>query len=55
MGPIKESLRAGAGSFSYPAVLQDRAGHIHVTYSHDRRFIKHVEVNEAWIIAGQDK
>jgi predicted neuraminidase len=47
------ALETGEGSFSYPAIIQDGAGHIHVTYSYCRRFIKHLEVNEAWIAAEQ--
>ena len=47
------ALETGEGSFSYPAIIQTGAGHIHVTYSYRRRFIKHVELNEAWIGAEQ--
>ena len=46
-------LESGQGSFSYPSLVQSKNGHIHVTYSYNRRFIKHVEVNEAWIKAGE--
>lgn len=40
---------AGA-SFSYPAVIVDSAGLIHVTYTWKRESIKHVVVNEAWVM-----
>jgi len=42
----------GRGPYSYPAIIQTQDGHIHVTYSYRRWFIKHVEVNEAWIKEG---
>lgn len=47
--PYKKNLESGPGSFSYPSLVQSRDGHIHVTYSYNRQYIKHVEVNEAWI------
>jgi len=47
--PYKCTLESGQGPFSYPSLVQTDNGHIHVTYSYHRRFIKHVEVNEAWI------
>lgn len=43
------ALEKGIGRFAYPAIIQTRDGHIHVTYSYNRQYIKHVEVNEAWI------
>ena len=46
-------LESGEGSFSYPSLVQSRNGHIHVTYSYNRKFIKHVEVNETWIKADE--
>jgi predicted neuraminidase len=46
-------LESGEGSFSYPSLVQSQNGHIHVTYSYNRKFIKHVEVDEAWIRAGE--
>ncbi len=51
--PYNRILEAGQGSFSYPSLVQTRDGHIHVTYSYRREFIKYVEVNEAWIKNGQ--
>jgi predicted neuraminidase len=49
----KRDLETGEGSFSYPSIIQARDGNIHVTYSYRRLFIKHVEVNEAWIGGGE--
>lgn len=36
------TLEKGDGEFSYPAVIQDRAGMVHVTYTWKRERIKHV-------------
>jgi predicted neuraminidase len=33
--------------YAYPAVIQTRDGRIHVTYTFDRRMIKHVEIDPA--------
>ncbi len=46
------------GNFSYPSVIQDQDGFIHVTYSHTKKdvkgsTIKHARFNEAWILAGE--
>ena len=46
-GPVLES--AAGREFSYPALAEDRAGRIHVTYSWQRERIKHVEFNLAWL------
>ncbi len=50
----QRDLEAGAGEFSYPAVIQARDGSIHVTYTYLRRSIKHAAFNEAWIRHGAD-
>lgn len=42
-------LEDGPGSFSYPSITQSKDGHIHVTYSYNRNYIKHLEINEPWI------
>ena len=46
------SLVSGEGEYAYPAAVQTADGHIHVLYSHDRERIQHIELNEAWIVAG---
>ena len=42
------------GSFSYPSVIQAKDGRIHITYSYhlsrEKRSIKHMVLEEAWII-----
>jgi predicted neuraminidase len=45
----KRNLETGAGPFSYPSILQSRDGRLHVTYSYRRLYIKHVELDEAWV------
>ena len=37
------------GSFSYPGIIQDRQGYLHITYSYGRTNIKHVKVEPDWI------
>lgn len=37
--------------FSYPYVISDRNGRIHMAYTWRNRMIRHVEVNEAWVNA----
>mmetsp|Transcript_46141 Transcript_46141/g.88044 ORF Transcript_46141/g.88044 Transcript_46141/m.88044 type:complete len:492 (+) Transcript_46141:167-1642(+) len=38
--------------YSYPSVIQTKDGNIHVGYTFRRKTMKHVVVNEAWIMAG---
>lgn len=46
-GPV---LEAAAGrEFSYPYLVHDAAGRIHLTYTWQRERIKHVEFNVAWL------
>ncbi len=41
-GPVLED---GPGEFSYPAIIQAASGAIQVTYTYDRRCIRHVELD----------
>ncbi|MEK7404042.1 MAG: exo-alpha-sialidase [Acidobacteriota bacterium] len=42
-------LEANPGEYSYPSVIQDSDGRIHVTYTFRRYSIKHVEMDEEWL------
>lgn len=47
-----EKKEKGSGSFSYPTVIQDKKGLIHVSYSwnvKDQETIMHAVFNEAWV------
>jgi len=43
------------GSFSYPSVIQNKNGKIHLTYTYrlsdDQKTIKHISFSEEWVIA----
>jgi predicted neuraminidase len=45
------SPRAPVAEYSYPWIMQDRAGDIHVLYTWGRSRIKHVRFNPAWLEA----
>lgn len=45
-------LESGKGPFSYPSLIQTRDGNIHITYTYRRNTIKHVALNEAWLLKG---
>ena len=49
-----ESLlpRAPVAEYSYPWIMQDRAGDVHVLYTWGRSRIKHVVFNRAWLEGG---
>ena len=43
------------GDFSYPYFFQTRDGTLHLLYSWQRRHIRHVTFNEAWVHLQEDK
>ena len=50
--PFKKDLETKSAEFSYPFLIRDSDGIIHITYtSENRRYIEHAEFNEAWIKA----
>lgn len=44
------ALESNPGEYSYPCVIQTSDGKIHVTYTFRRYSIKHVELNEDWMV-----
>jgi len=48
-----ESAPDGGAEFSYPALLLDRDGRIHLAYTWRRQGIKHAMFSEAWVDGGQ--
>jgi len=65
-----DDIKAGAGSYHYPSIIQARDGSLHVSYSiHQKKSetridsegrpasesIKHAHFNEAWIRQGDDR
>jgi len=44
--------RAPVAEYSYPWVMQDRAGNVHVLYTWGRSRIKHAVFNRAWLESG---
>ena len=45
-----ERSETGSGQrFSYPSILRDSSGRIHVAYTFNRQYIKHVTFNETWL------
>ena len=48
IGPLE--LESNPGEYSYPCIIQTKDGKIHMTYTYRRYTIKHVEMNENWLI-----
>ncbi|MBU0508019.1 exo-alpha-sialidase, partial [bacterium] len=46
-----KALAAGDSTYSYPAAIQTADGLIHVLYSRGRESIRHVVLNEQWIVS----
>jgi len=44
-----EQPKAPVAEYSYPWIMQDRAGNVHVLYTWGRTRIKHVEFNRTWL------
>lgn len=49
---LLEQSASPSDEFSYPALLEDAQGHIHLTYTYKRQSIKHVIFTEAWLRGG---
>jgi predicted neuraminidase len=43
-------LESNPGEYSYPCIIQTSDGCIHMTYTYRRYTIKHVEMNEKWLV-----
>lgn len=43
-------LESNPGEYSYPCIIQTADGKIHVSYTYRRYAIKHVELNEEWLV-----
>jgi predicted neuraminidase len=47
--PCVRDLVTGEGEFHYPAMIQSRDGHLHISFTNNRRTIDHVELLPEWI------
>jgi predicted neuraminidase len=47
--PHKRNLIEEPGEFSYPAIIQDSKGMLHVTYTHKRDWIGHFRLSPEWV------
>lgn len=47
-----EQSASSSDEFSYPALLEDAQGYIHLTYTYKRQSIKHVMFTETWLRGG---
>jgi predicted neuraminidase/peroxiredoxin len=43
-------LESNPGEYSYPSIIQSSTGKVHITYTFRRYAIKHVELNEDWVV-----
>ncbi len=43
-------LESTPGEYSYPCIIQAADGNLHITYTFRRYAIKHVELNEDWLV-----
>ncbi len=48
--PYMRDLVTGQGGFDYPAIIQDRAGMLHLTHTNSRRTIDHIVLEPDWIM-----
>ena len=44
------ALESNPGEYSYPCIIQTRDSRLHITYTFRRYAIKHVELNEDWLV-----
>jgi predicted neuraminidase len=44
------NLESNPGEYSYPCIVQSSDGKIQITYTYRRYAIKHVELNEEWLV-----
>lgn len=49
----RRDLETEPGEYSYPSVIEDAAGMIHVIYTWRRTHMKHVTLSPDWILAGE--
>jgi predicted neuraminidase len=52
--PHRRVIAGGETTYAYPSVVQTVDGLIHIVYSYGRDHIRHIELNEAWIVAVDD-
>jgi predicted neuraminidase len=47
---MRDVVVAEEGAFSYPAIIEDSEGLLHLTYTHNRHHIGHVTLTPEWIM-----